>query len=318
MRSDEPRRRIDGPIPRVGFLDGLRGLAALYVVLHHAALLVPPIGLGWPASVVRFLLRHGHYAVTAFLVLSGYGLMHRALAEPGGRLPGGVSAYLARRARRILPPVLCGARPLLAPDRDSPRARASLRHALGPRLAGLGDGCRPIPPPPDPQPRRPLDLSRRAAVLEPGDGLADLSPLPSLPVLHRCRGPSAVVAAGFGLGAAVELLAIPLGNPALRALCPWYFGLFALGMAGAATRSRVRARTDGRPGPPSSRRSPCSRRLGRRRLSRGHRSPGGPAVVGLVVWLARRARPARSRTPPSACSARGRPVGSATTRIAFT
>ena len=42
------------------------------------------------------------------------------------------------------------------------------------------------------------------------------------------------VAAGFAAGFAVATLAGWLDNPALAKLCPWYAGLFALGMAGAA------------------------------------------------------------------------------------
>src|SRR5215203_1884331 len=109
------------PPPRLAFLDGLRGLAASYVVLHHAALLVPPSGLTGPATVARFLLRHGHYAVAVFIVLSGYCLMLPVARDPLGRLPGGTLAFFGRRARRILPPyyaalVLCWALIALVPE----------------------------------------------------------------------------------------------------------------------------------------------------------------------------------------------------------
>src|SRR5438270_2616521 len=96
-----PRRP---PAPRLPFLDGLRGLAAVYVVLHHAAMMVPPAGLGGVGSAARFVFRHGHYAVAVFIVLSGYCLMLPVARDPCGRLPGGVVGYLGRRARRILPP----------------------------------------------------------------------------------------------------------------------------------------------------------------------------------------------------------------------
>ncbi len=56
---------------------------------------------------------------------------------------------------------------------------------------------------------------------------------PALLAVWRRRGIAAAVAAGFALGYAVAALATPLGNPALRQLCPWYAGLFAIGMAGA-------------------------------------------------------------------------------------
>ncbi len=97
-------RGVHGGPPRFTFLDGMRGLTALYIVLHHAALTVPPRGLSGGALVIRFALRHGHAAVAVFIVLSGFCLMNSALANPGGVSPGGFWRYLGRRARRILPP----------------------------------------------------------------------------------------------------------------------------------------------------------------------------------------------------------------------
>ena len=88
--------------PRVNlrFLDGLRGLSALYVLLYH---LYTPAGL--PRSSVLLLsgLRFGHYAVAVFIVLSGYCLM-LPVARGDGTLRGGTLAFIKRRARRILPP----------------------------------------------------------------------------------------------------------------------------------------------------------------------------------------------------------------------
>src|SRR4051812_10624228 len=89
---------------RFDFLDGLRGLAALYVVLHHASQDVPaPMLRGW-AAAARFLLRHGHFAVAVFIVLSGYCLMRPVARDASRQIRGGTLAYLRRRAWRILPP----------------------------------------------------------------------------------------------------------------------------------------------------------------------------------------------------------------------
>ncbi|MGW3029969.1 acyltransferase family protein [Streptomyces sp. NPDC001178] len=83
-------------------LDGLRGLAALYVVLFHCWLLAfpgfprnsGPLWLGW--------LMYGRLAVVFFLVLSGFSL---ALSPArNGWQQGGVARFLRRRAWRILPP----------------------------------------------------------------------------------------------------------------------------------------------------------------------------------------------------------------------
>ncbi|BCY12013.1 acyltransferase [Actinoplanes sp. L3-i22] len=84
---------------RVAGLDGLRGLAALYVVLHHCYLLCYP---GYPANTGPAWggwLIHGRLAVVAFIVLSGFSLA-LAPARDGWRLGTG---FARRRARRILP-----------------------------------------------------------------------------------------------------------------------------------------------------------------------------------------------------------------------
>lgn len=95
--SGEPgdRRQVLG-------LDGLRGLAALYVVLFHCWLYTFP---GYPhSSAPRWLdgLMFGRLAVVFFLVLSGFSLAISP-ARHGWR-SGGVGEFLRRRAWRILPP----------------------------------------------------------------------------------------------------------------------------------------------------------------------------------------------------------------------
>ena len=86
---------------RVPALDGIRGLAALYVVMHHCWLVTfhgypantGPTWLGW--------LVFGHLAVVGFIVLSGFSLA-MAPARHGWKL-GGLGRFARRRARRILP-----------------------------------------------------------------------------------------------------------------------------------------------------------------------------------------------------------------------
>ncbi|MFF7467610.1 acyltransferase family protein [Streptomyces sp. NPDC008092] len=89
------RRQVRG-------LDGLRGLAALYVVLFHCWLYTFP---GYPhSSAPPWLggLMFGRLAVVFFLVLSGFSLAISP-ARHGWRTAG-VGEFLRRRAWRILPP----------------------------------------------------------------------------------------------------------------------------------------------------------------------------------------------------------------------
>lgn len=74
------------------YLDGVRGAAALVVIIHHL----------WLQAKLPFTL-YGHFAVGLFIVLSGFCLALPVAANEG-TIPGGVFRYYARRALRILPP----------------------------------------------------------------------------------------------------------------------------------------------------------------------------------------------------------------------
>jgi peptidoglycan/LPS O-acetylase OafA/YrhL len=87
---------------RVEGLDGLRGLAALFVVLHHTFLLSFP---GFPLNTGPFWLGwllYGHFAVALFITLSGFSL-GISPARKGWQL-GSKARFAQRRAWRILPP----------------------------------------------------------------------------------------------------------------------------------------------------------------------------------------------------------------------
>jgi peptidoglycan/LPS O-acetylase OafA/YrhL len=88
---------------RVQWLDGIRGAAAMFVVLHHIWLSVWPefprnAGPWW----VGWML-YGHLAVAVFIIVSGFSLTLAPMRR-GGKLAGGTSRFLRRRAWRILPP----------------------------------------------------------------------------------------------------------------------------------------------------------------------------------------------------------------------
>ncbi len=232
-----PTRSPQGGLsaPRFAFLDGLRGLAAFYVLLHHAALEVPATGLSAPAGLVRGLLRHGHFAVAIFIVLSGYCLMLPVARDPDHRLRGGIVGYLGRRARRIMPPyyaalIACWLLIALVPGLDR------LDHARWDRaLPAMTPG---------------VVVSHLLLVHNLDDRwIFKVDPpmwsvatewqiyllFPGLLALWRRHGLATSVATAFAFGFALAALSNATGNPALSKLCPWYLGLFTLGMAGAAT-----------------------------------------------------------------------------------
>ncbi len=86
----------------LGYLDGVRGLAALFVVLHHNWYTVWVQGEDAAPRWTDWL-SFGHFAVDVFLVLSGFCLMLPVVGS-GGHLRGGAAAFFQKRARRILPP----------------------------------------------------------------------------------------------------------------------------------------------------------------------------------------------------------------------
>src|SRR6478752_4047701 len=91
----------DAPPQRLAGLDGVRGLAALFVVVNHVFLRAFP---GYPVDRAPFWAGwfiYGRFAVVVFIVLSGFSLA-LSPARRGWRLDG-ISRFARRRAWRILP-----------------------------------------------------------------------------------------------------------------------------------------------------------------------------------------------------------------------
>jgi peptidoglycan/LPS O-acetylase OafA/YrhL len=223
---DEPpaSRRLD-------HLDGLRAVAALYVVLFHAGVcfLKAPLPL-WARAASRLLV-FGHEAVAIFIVLSGYCLMLPA-ARGEGRLAHGVRGYFVRRAWRILPPyyaalLLSLAMIALVPALGAQAPTGTIWDDTHPAFA-----AGPV-------------LSHLLLVhnLSPAWVFTINGPLWSvatewqiyffLPFLFlplwRRRGALALLAVAFALGYLPLLVAPAMARTAL----PWYLGLFALGLVAA-------------------------------------------------------------------------------------
>ena len=109
------------PDRSLAFLDGLRGLAAVWVMLHHARWL---LWEGWESfrthpqeysaigKTIAFALvplRYGHEAVLFFFVLSGF-VIHLGCAKrivtQGAAARFDWPGYMLRRARRLYPPLI--------------------------------------------------------------------------------------------------------------------------------------------------------------------------------------------------------------------
>jgi peptidoglycan/LPS O-acetylase OafA/YrhL len=90
------------PCLRLTYLDGVRALAAVFVVLHHMWLKTYPVYPRNSGPAVGALFGYGHVAVAVFIVVSGFSLSI-APARRDWQQSGGFMTFLRRRAWRILP-----------------------------------------------------------------------------------------------------------------------------------------------------------------------------------------------------------------------
>lgn len=109
MRA-KPKPMAQIPKNRLPFLEGIRGLAALYVVFGHISTLSDPsASAGRHSHAPEWLQRvtgwfsYGHLAVAAFIVISGFCLELALFSRENGAL-GSLKRFYKRRAQRILPP----------------------------------------------------------------------------------------------------------------------------------------------------------------------------------------------------------------------
>ncbi len=223
------------PAPRVrlDYLDGLRGLAALYVVFHHALMEIDfrYDGAGLPRPLVHATswLIYGQLAVDVFIVLSGYCLMMPVARSENGVLRGGVRDFFLRRARRILPPYFAAMIACLLVIGLIP----SVMHSASVRWPGVTN------------PFALSDLLSHVLLIHnlfrPWTWAIDypmwsvasewqiyfLFPLVLLPLWRRF-GSIAPILVGFAFG-----LACYRWLPQIDQACPHFVGLFALGMGAA-------------------------------------------------------------------------------------
>ena len=226
------------PKIKLAYLEGLRGLTALYVVFFHvyqectARREMPAVVL----SSVKFIA-YAEAAVAIFIVLSGYCLMLPVVQSGEGYIPGGVMNYLKRRSRRILPPYYAA----LVLSLLLLVLTSSLQHFAGWRWDTLSLGFKPSV-----MPRLDVIVSHFLLVhnwnLDWAYGINGpmwsmatewqiyfIFPVLLLPIYRR-----------FGIIAAVVTAFVLSWVPHSiwpewpdYTVSPWFLGLFALGMAGA-------------------------------------------------------------------------------------
>lgn len=104
MSALEPART---PPRKLLFVDGMRGLLALIVVVYHITERSDPVQMQALPSGVRMLVEWVRAAsgdrVAMFSALSGFCLMLPILSDPNHAIRGGALEFLRRRCQRILP-----------------------------------------------------------------------------------------------------------------------------------------------------------------------------------------------------------------------
>jgi peptidoglycan/LPS O-acetylase OafA/YrhL len=221
----------------LAFLDGIRGLAALYVMLYHCYVRAIHTKDGstlpdWLAHATNWM-GYGHHAIAVFIVLSGYCLMLPVFSTPHLSLAGGPLGFMQRRARRILPPyyvalllsilmIVLGRKLHIASAANSAKLGAQI--SAGSLISHLlllhnfsFDWSKAIDPP-------------MWSVATEWD-IYLVFALLLLPIWRRL-GLAASVGVAFALPLAAHYLLPPRYSGDWAA--PWFLGFFALGMVGAA------------------------------------------------------------------------------------
>ncbi len=218
----------------LGFLDGVRGIAATYVVLHHASMNVPQTTRYTDKLVRAFqgAASFGHYSVDMFIVLSGYCLMLPFVRD--GAL-GSVAVFLQRRAWRILPPYYVSALVTLF----------LIATVIGQPTGTHWDTTIPVTP---------MDLWTHLLLVHDWFESTSLKIshvywsigvewkiyflFPILCVAWQRLGPlrTTLLAVILGYGVWLVLLRFDVLNPTPWGSSPYYVGLFAMGMLGANAR----------------------------------------------------------------------------------
>ena len=220
-----PQSGLPSRVHRLAYLDGIRALAALWVLLDHTFAFTLGTTVSSP-GVAGVFVHYGHLAVDLFIVLSGYCLMLPVATR--GELGGSPLWFYGRRVRRILPPYFAILGILLA--------HSVLHHIV--------KGS-PLPP------WRAVGLN--VLLLQDWVLSANIFDSPTWSVAAewkiyflfpvfvwawRRRGAIAMLGLAAVVGYGITLLDHVTGVYDKWA-CPWYVVLFALGAAACALRKRL-------------------------------------------------------------------------------
>jgi peptidoglycan/LPS O-acetylase OafA/YrhL len=220
---------------RLHYLDGLRGLAALYVVLVHVE---PSMGGQLPVWIELFVktLGYGRVSVVIFIVLSGYVLMMPVVRSQSGNLSGSLIDYIKRRSRRILPPfygslffclLLAGAISVLERFTSFRWDQVAGEGPFHPYFSFI-DVLTHLLLIHNLSPNTYMSINPPMWTVATEWQLYFFFPLLLLPIWRRF-GLTSVVIAAFLIG----LAPLYLLNRLFETASPWFLGLFALGMAAA-------------------------------------------------------------------------------------
>jgi peptidoglycan/LPS O-acetylase OafA/YrhL len=212
-------------------LDGLRALAACYVVVFHAVLGFEGAALSGAWRLLRRLCAFGHEAVAVFIVLSGYCLMLPVLRNEPETLPIDLRSFLRRRAWRILPPYYAALGLSLLLLAVVPVLRAPSGTLWDDSLPGLDPGAigSHVLLIHNWVPAWAMQINGPLWSVASEWQIYFFFPLLLLPVWRRWGMVAALLVAG-AVGYAPLLFA---RGPAMLAI-PWYLLLFGLGMAAAS------------------------------------------------------------------------------------
>jgi len=228
---------IKSPRIRLDYLDSIRALAALYVVFYHAFWFTIGQNIHHYAKPIRILFAlfmYGHYAVDVFIVLSGYCIMLPVVRSADQKISHGLIGFIQRRAKRILPPYYAAVVvSLLISEILSHIHRATNSNETF-TTTGLVTHFLLI-----------HDLSAKTALqLNPVMWSVAVEwqiyfvfALLLLPIWRRI-GSVALILGSLALTFPLSLLHNSWASTIQNA-CPWYIGLFGLGMAAASINFSV-------------------------------------------------------------------------------